>query len=150
MNKPVLLEKCSIDDMANTAIYAITEGEIDPIAAHINICRFEAAIKKIKDNPTVRDITLRELATYGRKHDFGDVTLEEAEAGVKYDYSLCEDSVLSQLEAELFELNVKIKARQQFLKALPVSGVANPETGELIFPPSKSSKTIIKTTFRKW
>jgi hypothetical protein len=149
-NKPILLQKHKINEVVDATIHAITEGNIDPIVAHINICRLEQAIKLIKENQHVKLITLDELAKYGKKHEFGDVTLEEVEAGVKYDYGLCGDSVLSSLEHELFEISAKIKARQQFLKCLPISGCADPTTGEVIYPPTKSSKTTIKTTFKRY
>ena len=97
----------------------------------------------------MRDITLRELAKYGKKQSFGDCTLEECEAGVKYDYSECNDSELEALEKQRHELDIKIKQRQATLKSLPFGGLCNPDTGEMIYPPAKSSKTTIKTTFKK-
>lgn len=150
MNQPVLLrETATVTELANNAILSIKEGEIDPITAHINLSRMEAAIKRVKDNAEVRDITLRELAKYGKRQSFGDCTLEEAEVGVKYDYSMCGDSELSELESMRFEIEAKIKARQAFLKHIPVSGIADPNTGEVVYPPARSSKTTIKTTFSK-
>jgi hypothetical protein len=150
MNEIILLrETKSIADISSSAIEAIKEGYIDPITAHINLSRLEAAIKQVKDNIDVRDITLRELAKYGKKQSFGDCTLEESEAGVKYDFSECGDSILNDLEAQRYALDVQIKARQTMLKHIPISGMASPETGELVYPPARSSKTIIKTTFKK-
>ena len=46
------------------AISAVVNGEVDPITAHINMSRVEAAIAQFKSNPQVRDITLRELSKY--------------------------------------------------------------------------------------
>lgn len=150
MNQPILLrETATIADLANNAILAIQEGEVDPITAHINLSRMEAAIKRVKDNADVRDITLRELAKYGKKQSFGDCTLEETEAGVKYDYSICGDSELKELEAMKAEIEERIKERQNFLKHIPISGVADSVTGEVVYPPARFSKTIIKTTFKK-
>ncbi len=145
----LLRETQSIVELANKAITAIVGGDIDPITAHINLSRMEAAIAKVKADERVKDITLRELAKYGKKQSFGDCTLEEVEAGVKYDYSMCGDDELAELENQRYMLDAKIKARQQFLKHIPISGMANPDTGEVIYPPAKSSKTIIKTTFKK-
>ena len=150
MEQAILLrETRSIAELSQGAISAIVEGYIDPITAHINLSRLETAIKQIKDNVDVRDITLRELSKYGKRQSFGDCTLEEAEAGVKYDYSVCEDSILNDLEAQKAAIDLQIKARQTMLKHIPISGMASPETGELVFPPAKSSKTVIKTTFKK-
>ena len=150
MNKIQLLrETASVAVLANTAISAVIEGEIDPIVAHINISKMENAIKAFKANDQVRDITLRELAKYGRKQTFGDCTLEEVEAGVKYDYSACGDSELEELYKFRQTLDESIKQREAFLKNIPIKGIVLPETGELVYPPAKSSKTTIKTTFKK-
>lgn len=150
MSEIVLLrETKSVTEMARNAISAITDGNIDPITAHINISRMEAAIAQVKADERVKDITLRELAKYGKKHSFGDCTLEECEAGVKYDYSACNDDELVELKAMKQEIEQRIKEREAMLKALPTSGLADPTTGAMIYPPAKSSKTIIKTTFKK-
>ena len=146
----LLRETKTIAELSNSAIHAITEGVVDPITAHINLCRIEAAIKRVKEDAQVRDITLTELSKYGNKHTFGDCTLEETEAGVKYDYSECGDSTLAELESLKRDVEIKIKARQEMLKHMPLSGMADPDTGEVILPPVRTSKTIIKTTLKKF
>lgn len=148
-NIQLLRETAAPAVLANTAIQAVIEGEVDPIVAHINISKMETAIKQFKANDRVRDITLRELSKYGRKQTFGDCTLEEVEAGVKYDYSQCGDSTLEELYQMRQTIDADIKEREAFLKSVPLSGVAIPETGEVVYPPAKSSKTTIKTTFKK-
>lgn len=148
-NVVLLRETQTIAQLSQQAINAITEGVIDPITAHINLSRMEAAIKQVKDNGQVKEITLRELAKYGKKQTFGDCTLEEVEAGVKYDYSGCNDSTLAELEDMKAKIDAQIKERQQMLKCIPVSGMVSPDTGEVVYPPAKSSKTTIKTTFKK-
>lgn len=148
-NIQLLRETAAPAILANNAIQAVIEGEIDPITAHINISKMENAIKAFKADDRVRDITLRELSKYGKKQSFGDCTLEEVEAGVKYDYAQCRDSTLDELYRMRQALDQDIKEREAFLKSVPLSGVAIPETGEVVYPPAKSSKTIIKTTFKK-
>ncbi len=150
MNQVILLrESTPAAELAARAISSVVNGEIDPITAHINISRMEAAIKLYKDNAGVRDITLRELSKYGKSHQFGDCRLEECESGVKYDYSMCGDSKLADMYATMEALKADIKEREEMLKRLPRAGMADPDTGEILFPPVKSSKTIIKTTFKK-
>lgn len=145
----LLRETASALELASNAIEAVVNGDVDPITAHINICRMEQAIKLYKDNDRVRDITLRELSKYGKFHQFGDCRLEEAEVGVKYDYTSCADSRYTEMVKLRETLDIDIKDREKMLKNLPHSGMADPETGELLFPPSKTSKTSIKTTFKK-
>ena len=55
----------SAAEMAEMAISAVVNGDIDPITAHIAVSRMEAAIKLYRDNEDVRRITLDELAKYG-------------------------------------------------------------------------------------
>jgi len=138
-----------IAELAQNAINAVINGEVDPITAHINVCRMEAAIKAFRENPHVRAVTLNELEKYGKKHSFGDCTLEMREGGVKYDFTGCRDSKLLEMYNTRDALLADIKERENTLKNLPLSGMADPNTGELIYPPAKSSKTIITTTFKK-
>ena len=133
----LLREIRPVSEIADMAISAVVNGEVDPITAHINMSRVEAAIAQFKSNPQVRDITLRELSKYGKSHVFGDCRLEEAESGVKYDYSTCGDSRLAEMYKTLEAVKADIREREAMLKSLPVSGMA------------RSSRTIIKTTFKK-
>lgn len=144
----LLRETASVAELADRAVSAVVNGEVDPITAHINMSRVEAAITQFKSNPQVRDITLRELSKYGKSHIFGDCRLEEAESGVKYDYSMCGDSKLAEMYKTLEAVKADIRERETMLKSLPKSGMADPETGEMVYPPARSSKTIIKTTFK--
>ena len=145
----LLRETAGVAVLAQNAIQAVLEGEVDPITAHINVSKMELAIKQFKNDERVRDLTIRELWKYGKKGVFGDCTMEEAEAGVKYDYSECGDSRLEELYRMRQALDQDIKEREAFLKSIPPSGVADVETGEVVYPPAKSSKTIIRTTFKK-
>ena len=128
-NSLLLCETASVSELTSRAVRAVVNGDIDPITAHINISRMEAAIKAFKDNEEIRDITLRELS--------------------KYDYADCGDSKLYDMYATLESLKADIKERETMLRQLPVSGLADPETGEMLYPPVRSSKTSIKTTFKK-
>ena len=135
--------------MADRLVEAVVEGQINPIEAHIKISRIEDAIQSYKGNDRIRDLTLQELAKYGKKQQFGDCMLEETEAGIKYDFSQCSDSTLASLYAQRENLNAEIKSREAMLNNLPSSGMADPETGEMYYPPVRTSKTIIKTKFKK-
>lgn len=135
-------------ELANNAISLVINGKIDPLQAYISMRRIESAIEIFKNDTQVMDITMRELSKYGKKQSFGDCVLEESESGVKYDYSTCGDDTLLDLYDNMAKLKEKIKDREKMLKSLPSSGMADPETGALLLPPAKSSKTIIKTTFK--
>ena len=148
-NIQLLRETAPVGELAGRAISAVVEGNVDPITAWCNIRRMKAAIEMFEKDAQVMDITQRELAKYGKRHQFGDCTLEEVEAGVRYDFSMCGDSKLADLYALRDANAADIKAREAMLKSLPTSGMADPETGEMVYPPARSAKTTIKTTFKK-
>ena len=148
-NIQLLRETAPVGELANRAISAVVDGYVDPITAWCNLRRVKAAIELFEKDTQVMDITQRELSKYGKRHQFGDCTLEEVEAGVRYDFSECGDSKLAELYALRDANAAEIKAREAMLKALPASGMADPETGEMVYPPARSAKTTIKTTFKK-
>lgn len=139
----------SAAEMAEMAVSAVVNGDIDPIKAYISVSRMEAAIKLYKDNEDVRRITLDELDKYGKTATFGDCKLEQAETGVRYDYSGCGDSKLTELYGRMEGLKNEIKAREDMLKHLQPGEAVDPNTGEFMYPPARSSKTTIRTTFKK-
>lgn len=153
MNKKqtlIIQDTRSVADIVESAVANIVEGNIDPMQAYAVLTTFERAIAKIKDNKQVRDICLRELSKYGKQGaTIGDLVFTEAEAGVKYDYSNCGSSTYAELIAERSALDAEIKRWEQTLKGLPTSGLADPDTGEMLYPPVKSSKTIIKATTKQ-
>lgn len=149
MEAQLLLATTSAAELAEAAIAAVVEGYIDPIKAHISVSRMEAAIKAYKKDDRVRDVTLRELAKYGPRATFGDCTLEERETSGRYDFTDCGCSALERLYARRDEIDAEIKTIEERLKHYPVSGMADPETGEIHYPPARSSKTSIVTTFKK-
>lgn len=145
----LLRETAPVGELADRAIGAVVGGDIDPLAAWIGIRRMKAAIELFERDPRVVDITLRELSKYGSRQQFGDCTLEEVESGIRYDFSRCSDSRLEEMYRLRESLSADIRERENMLKGLPASGMADAETGEVVYPPARTSKTIIKTTFKK-
>lgn len=139
-----------IADIVAAAKNNIIEGYIDPLEALAELCKYEKAIAQVKDDPQVRDICLKEIAKYGKGGaSVGGFVFTEAEAGVKYDYSGCGCSEYEELVEKRSQLDAEIKQLEKCLKAMPVSGMADTNSGEIWFPPVKTSKTIIKTTTKK-
>lgn len=79
------------------------------------------------------------------------VKFENAEVGIKYNFSQCNDPVLVELEANAKDALEKLKERQDFLKKLPAAGIEIRHEDELvaIYPPSKSSTSSYKITLPK-
>lgn len=143
----IIQDTRSVADIVASMRTNIKEGNIDPIQALAAITSIERAIEQVKNDPQVRDICLRELSKYGKQGaTIGEFTFTEAEAGVKYDYSQCGCSEYEELQEQRAEIDAQIKLLEKILKAMPVSGLADTQTGEIWYPPVKSSKTIIKAT----
>lgn len=117
------------------------------------ISKMEMLIKEIKSNPDWIDYLREEVAKSGASVTTSSGTrIELAEVGVRYDYSVCQDTMLNELLAEQERIDELIKERQTFLKTIPVSGLDIVTTeGELarIYPPSRSSSSSIKTTIAR-
>ncbi len=131
-----------------------TSGGCDTLRVYSQIKALEQTIKAITDNKEVKDTLLNQSQKYGAKSfDYGNAKFEIAELGVKYDYSVCNDSELMQLESQAAALAIKIETRKEFLKLLPDNGMEliNQETGEIytIYKPVKKSTTGVKLTFNK-
>lgn len=139
-----------VADIVAGAVFNIVEGNVDPMQAYAFLTRYERAIAEIKDNPRVREVMLKEIAKYGKDGaTIGDLVMTQAEAGVKYDYSGCGCSEYEELVQKRSQIDAEIKQLEKCLKAMPVSGMADTNSGEIWFPPVKTSKTIIKTTTKK-
>lgn len=149
-NLTIIQDQRPIADIVASAVNNIVEGNIDPIEAYAMITRYERAIAEIKDNPRVREIMLKEIAKYGsRGATIGELVITQAEAGVKYDYSGCGCSEYEEMVQQRAALDADIKEIEKCLKAMPVSGMADPKSGEMWYPPVKSSKTTIKVTTKR-
>jgi hypothetical protein len=149
-NALIIQDTRSVADIVASARNNIIEGNIDPMQALAVLTSFERAIEQVKNDPQVRDICLRELSKYGKQGaTIGEFTFTEAEAGVKYDYSQCGCSEYAELIAQRAEIDAHIKEWEKVLKSMPATGLADPNTGEMLYPPVKSSKTIIKATIKR-
>jgi hypothetical protein len=112
------------------------------------------AIEEYGKDKDIRRVTLEALELYGKKTvTKGDAKLEISEVGTRYDFNVTNDTKIAELYALKKALDIEIKEREAYLKALPSSGVQviDPDTGEVstLYPPCKTSTTWIRTTFAK-
>jgi hypothetical protein len=149
-NQLIIQDTRSVADIVVSVRTNIIEGNINPMDAYAVLTSLAMAIEQVKNDPQVRDICLRELSKYGKQGaTIGEFTFTEAEAGVKYDYSQCGCSEYEELQENRTQIDNRLKEIEKALKVMPISGMADPETGEIWYPPVKSSKTIIKATKKK-
>lgn len=132
----------------NQMVTAIQEGNADPMKVHLQIKCMEQLIEDLKSRPEYKDAVLEEAAKYGKKFEHYNAEWSIRETGVKYDYSNCGDEQYNELQAQKIELDAKIKERSKFLQNIPISGVADPDNGNMIYPPSKNSTTSVIVTLK--
>ena len=161
------ISKNSIEETANKLYYNILEGKMSSVSI-VEFFKFtEDVHKKVKEltddkgeNP-FSDLVRTEIANNsddGKTFTTSNVIkLSLIEAGVKYDYSKCNDPILVDLEKQMAKLKKDVDARQKFLQSVQgmmLITVADPETGEMlenieVYPPIKTSTSTFKTEILK-
>lgn len=136
--------KSFVDSLVNE----IAEGGRNPLEIHTQIKAMEDIAKELNSRPEFKEAVLNEAQKSGKSFMFHNAKIDIKEVGTKYDFSICQDSELDSLIAESEKLAEKIKQRQALLKALPISGMADPISGEMLYPPSKSSTTAVAVTLK--
>jgi hypothetical protein len=119
----------------------ILSGGDDPLNVLKQLKFAEKSIAAILKDPDIEDHFLSEALKYEKSFEHLGVKFTVQETGTKYAYNMCRDSVWNDLDNQRILLDAKLKARETFLKALSEEGAANPETGEIILQPLKTSTT---------
>ena len=146
------LTKSQIKIVAETCVQQLIDnGTV--IESADAVAKMELLIKEIRANKDYVEAVRDEVTKFGKSVTSASGTkIELAEVGIKYDFSVCNDSVLNQLETSITELELMLKERKDFLKTVSVGGLdmVTPE-GELIrvYPPSKTSTSSFKSTIQK-
>jgi len=128
----------------------IENGEVDPIKIHAQLKKIEDIFKSLTGNDTYKKYLLDDVEKNGKKFEAFNAEFSVKEAGVKYDYSQCNDRVISDLEYQQISIENELKARQTFLKTVPAQGLEIRDGDELvtIYPPSKSSSTTVNVILK--
>jgi hypothetical protein len=127
----------------------ILEGHENPIKVAVQLKAMEEVIKGLRSHQDLRELILSEAEKYGKNFEECGAKLQIKEAGTKYDYTVCGDSKLNAMYAEMEDLKKRIKDRETFLKSIKDESVADAETGEILLPPLKKSTTIVSVTLKK-
>lgn len=147
--------------MTKAQISASSKNLVDTILETGNVIEVAEAIsgmeqflKEVKGDERFVAYLREEVAKFGKVTTRpSGAKIELAETGTKYDYSKTDDFILPDLQKQSDELAEKIKARQGFLKAIPVEGMEllNESSGEMVrvYPPSKTSTSSYKVTLAK-
>lgn len=119
----------------------LTSGWISPLEFEIKLKAFETMISDLRQDPEIKAAVLKEAEKHGKSFILNGAKCTVKEVGVKYDYSGCGSSTWSEVNDEINNAKTRLKGIETTLKALPINGLADPYTGEIIFPPAKSSTT---------
>ena len=110
-------------------VAVVAEGHVNAVEVHLYLKCMEEIAKAVKENKTYKAQLMADAAKYGKSYEFHNAKIEIRSAAGKYDYS--GDSDYNALKAAL-------KAREEYLKALPPDGIARvTDQGEVIheYPP---------------
>lgn len=136
--------------MANVSVFEIVEdGKILEAVELISV--MEQFIKEVKGNPDYLNAVCDEVAKYGKAKETESMKIELAEVGVKYNFDVCGDPIIKDLQWQLDNLEAKVKERKEFLKTVPSGGMSLVMEDEIVtvYPPVKSSTSSYKTTIKK-
>lgn len=140
--------KIEVEDFFLKVKNNVLESGSNPFQFAVQVKAFEVLIDRLRKDNDIQDWIIEEALKEGKSFEFLGNKIEVREAGVKYDYSSCEDAEWEELDAQIKELSEKKKQRESFLKVIPLDGTVNPSSGELIYPPSKKSYTSLFITLK--
>lgn len=145
------VSKSGIQTFSKQLIESVQNGEVNALELKATFKAMESIIEKV--NEATKENQLREAEKYPEKTFslFG-CTIEKAEVGVKYDYSICGDPIYNQRVKILEEAEKQLKERADFLKALkePLT-LVDDESGEVatVRPPLKKGTQGLKFSIQQ-
>lgn len=141
--------KKQIEVFASQLEQGLVNGQI--VAS--DLLRFQKAMEKVfeKIKPTLIENALEEISQYEKNSVIKGSEFSIVEAGVKYDFSDCNDMEHASLCVALDTAKEALKQRESFLKTLkePMQMI-DENSGEVytVYPPKKTSTTTLKVTFK--
>jgi hypothetical protein len=136
-----------------TFAYSLEQGLNNGQIIASDLLRFQKAMEKVfeKIKPTLIENALNEISQYEKNSVIKGSEFSIVEAGVKYDYSNCNDLEYNTINTQLECLKSTLKDRETFLKSIkePLQMI-DEGSGEVytIYPPKKTSSTTLKVTFK--
>jgi hypothetical protein len=142
------LNKKQIADLADESVgHVLEEGNVFQVAEAL--AAMEEFVKTVRKDERYIQFLRDELAKHhGRLVTASGAKIEMCEAGVSYDYS--GNAEWRELEAERFEIERRKRAVEEKLRILAPGRVAvDPETGEMLEGPQKTSKSTYRITLAR-
>jgi hypothetical protein len=142
------LSKKQIADLADESVgHLLEEGNVFQVAEAL--AAMDEFVKFVRKDERYIQYLRDELAKHhGRLITTSGAKIEACEAGVSYDYS--SNAEWRELEAERFEIERRKRALEEKLRILAPGRVAvDPETGEMLEGPLKTSKSTYRITLAR-
>ncbi len=139
--------KSDADVIATQILRSVLDGNSNPLEIEIKLRYLEFLISQVRKHALMKREVQDEADKYPEKtFDAYGATVTKTQRS-DFDYSQCDDSVWNQIIKDILILNDQRKRRETFLKSLGGDSCAvNEETGELLFPPRKSSSDSLRVT----
>ena len=142
------LSKKQIANLADESVgHLLEEGNVFQVAEAL--AAMEEFVKTVrKDERYIQYLRDELVKHHGRLVTASGAKIEACEAGVSYDYS--SNAEWRELEAERFEIERRKRALEEKLRILAPGRVAvDPETGEMLEGPLKTSKSTYRITLAR-
>ena len=143
--------KESIKEQSINLLKDLDEGHITPLQLAAQLKFVEDIITNVKEE--LRQRVIAEQDKYGKERmSYHGATFDIKEAGVKYDFSKCEDVIWNDIDKKMQMLTERKKEREAFLKTIKERFTfVDESTGEIItiYPPQKKSTTTYSITWNK-
>lgn len=115
-------------NFANKAVEELMNGDYDLPTMWAKMSIYADTLEEIMKSTTLRAAVLSELEKYGKEGVMVSGCKLSVASRKNYDYSTSGSSEYTQLKARIKEVEVLLKALKE--------PMANPETGEMIYPPA--------------
>ena len=141
--------KEEIDSFVKKAKSEIINSNENPLKVLKQLKAIEKTVQTLLKDRDIEDYILEEAEKQGQKRfELYGVQFEVKETGTKYEFDTCNDSKWQELTEKEQEIQKDRKKREELLKSMNEEWV-NPETGEIVHPAVKKSKTKVIVTFQK-
>ena len=131
--------------MATQLAEVVEQGIVNPLDAYTRLKAIEAMVSEARKQ--IDALAKSELSKYDKSEKvvFNAYEVTQREAGVSYDFSVCNDLVHGQLSESVETFKQLLKEREAFLKTIKAPTNLVSEDGEpyTIHPPVKRSTTSI-------
>lgn len=152
-NSIIKFEKLDTKESINGYVKVVrdlmVDGNHDPLLIAKHIKGLEMLVKEIKNDKFIKSCITDEYDLYKEKEvELYDCTFQVRESGVKYDFRDCNCAEYNCIQKDIDKLTKRKKVIEDMLKKLPAEGLADPNTGEIMYPPSKTSSDALFISFK--